>query len=190
MSRASSRCCFWSSPDRHMRRMVEQDVGRHQIGIDIEPDRGALLVLAGLFLELGHAVEPAEPGHAVEDPGELGMLADLALVEDDAAPGIDAAGDIGGGDVAYCPVELARILPGGDRVHVDHAIDALMRVLQPDPVQHRPEIIAEMEIAGRLHAGKDAGGRFHGRRLCRENRPISSAPVDSDRPAVTAAASL
>ena len=131
--------------DRHMRRMVEQNVGRHQIGVDAEPDGRPLLVLAGLLLELRHPLEPAQPGDAIEDPGKLGMLADLALIEDDAALRVDAAGDIGGGDVADRPVELLRI-SHRDRMHVDHAIDAFMRVLQPDPVEHRAEVVAEMEI--------------------------------------------
>ena len=93
--------------DRHMRRLVDQDVGRHQVRIGVEPDRGVLAVLAGLLLELGHAVEPAQAGDAVEHPGELGMLGDLALVEDDVPLGIDAGGDEGGRDLA----DLARRAP-------------------------------------------------------------------------------
>ena len=45
--------------DRHVRRAIDQDVGRHQARIGVKPDRGVLAVLAGLLLELGHAVEPA-----------------------------------------------------------------------------------------------------------------------------------
>ena len=59
--------------DRNMRRLVGENVGRHQVRVGIEADRGVLLVLARLLLELRHPVEPAEPGDAVEDPGELGM---------------------------------------------------------------------------------------------------------------------
>ena len=60
--------------DRHMGRAIDQDVGRHQARIGEQPDRGVLAVLAGLLLELGHAVEPAHAGDAVEHPGELGVL--------------------------------------------------------------------------------------------------------------------
>ena len=63
---------------RHMRRAVDQDVGRHQDRIGEEADRGVLPVLAGLLLELGHAVEPAHAGDAVEHPGELRVLVHLA----------------------------------------------------------------------------------------------------------------
>ena len=106
-------------------------------------------------LNLRHAVEPAQPRHAVEDPGELGVLGDLALVEHDVALGIDAARDEGGRDLANAALELGRILPDGDRVHVDHAIDAVVLLLQRDELDHCAEIVAEMQIAGRLHPGKD-----------------------------------
>jgi hypothetical protein len=46
--------------DRHMRGAIDQNVGGHQVGIGIEADGGVLAVLAGLLLELRHAVEPAE----------------------------------------------------------------------------------------------------------------------------------
>jgi hypothetical protein len=51
----------------------------------------------------------------------------------------------------------------GQRVQVDDAEDAFVIVLQRDPVADRPEIIAEMQIAGRLDAGKNAvHGAWHG----------------------------
>jgi len=46
--------------------VIEQNVGGHQVRIDIEPGRGLLAVLAGLLLELRHAVQPAEARHAIE----------------------------------------------------------------------------------------------------------------------------
>ena len=76
--------------DRHMGRAVEQNVGRHQHRIVVEADRGILAILAGLFLELGHAVEPPDPRHTIEDPRQLGVARNLALVEDDVLLRIDA----------------------------------------------------------------------------------------------------
>ena len=86
--------------DRHVGGAVEQNVGGHQHGIVVEPDRSVLPVLARLLLELGHAVEPAHPGDAIEHPGEFGVFGDAALVEDDVALGVDAAGQERRGDLA------------------------------------------------------------------------------------------
>ncbi len=142
--------------DRHMRRLIAEDVGGHQHRIGIEAEPGHVAVLARLFLELRHPVEPAERRQAAEQPAEFGMRADHALVEDDAAFGVDAGGDIGGGDLARRMAQFGRILRHRHRVQIDDAEDALEIVLQGDPVADRAEIIAEMQIAGRLDAGKDA----------------------------------
>ena len=69
--------------DRHVGGLVDQDVGRLQHRVGVEAERGILAVLARLLLELGHAVDPAEAGHAVEDPGELGVRGHRRLGEDD-----------------------------------------------------------------------------------------------------------
>src|SRR5690606_11129292 len=51
--------------------------------------------------------------------------------------------------------QLGRLLPHRDRVQVDDAVDAVMRVLQLHEAADRAEIVAEMEVAGRLDAGED-----------------------------------
>ena len=140
--------------DRHVRGAVDENVGRHQARIGVEADRDVLAVLAGLFLELGHAVEPAEAGDAIEHPGELGVLGDLALVEDDVFLRVDAAGEERRGHLARRVRQFLRLLPDGDGVHVDDAIDAVVIVLQRHEFRDRAEIIAEVQVAGRLHAGK------------------------------------
>ena len=140
----------------HVGCLVEENVGRHQIGIDVEPDRGVLAVLARLFLELGHAVEPAQARHAVEDPGQLRMGRNLALVENDGTLGIDARGQERRRHLARLRLQLLGILPRGDGVQIDDAVDALIVGLQADEVADGAEIVSEMEIARRLNAGKDA----------------------------------
>ena len=140
----------------HRVRAVGQNVGRHQHGVDVEPDAGVLAVLAGLLLELRHAVEPAHPRHAVQNPRKLRMGAHLALVENNVLLGIDARRDEGRRDLARRFAQVRRVLPDGDRVQIHDAVDAGVRLLQRHELGDGAQIVAEMEIAGRLNAGKNA----------------------------------
>ena len=140
----------------HFVGFVDEDVGRHENGIGVEANRRSFLVLARLLFELGHAVQPADAARAAEYPGQFRVLSHLALVEDDALLRVEPAGEVGRRHVHDRPAEFGGVLPDGDRMHVDHAVDALMRVLHVDPVQHGAEVIAEMQVTGRLHAGKHA----------------------------------
>lgn len=60
--------------DRNMGGAVDHNVGGHQARIGEKTEGGVLAVLSGLVLELGHPVHPADPGDAVEDPGEFSVL--------------------------------------------------------------------------------------------------------------------
>ena len=143
--------------DRHVCRLVDQDVGRHQVWIDVQARTRGIAVLAGLVLELGHAVQPAEAGDAVEDPGEFRVRRHMALHEQGRARRIDARRDIAGRDFAGGAGQLRRFdAICGDGVEIHHAEEALIVLLHPDPIADRTEIVAEMEISGRLDAGQDA----------------------------------
>ncbi len=135
---------------------IHQDVGRHQHRIIVQSDRGGLAVLAGLVLELGHAVEPADSRHAIEDPRQFRVFEHLALVEHDMLFRIDAAGNEGRGDFAGVARQFGRAAPYLDRlrdgVHVDDAIQAVVGFLQFHEIDDRAEVIAEMQIPGRLDA--------------------------------------
>ncbi len=89
------------------------------------------------------------------------MLLHLALVEDDGLPRVQPAGDVGGRHLKDGLVQLGRVLPQGDGVKINHAIDAFMALLQLDPVHHGAKIIAKVQVAGRLHARKNAFGKSH-----------------------------
>ena len=97
--------------DRHMGGAIDQNVGRHQRRIGIEADGGVLAIFAGFLLELRHAVEPAEPGHAIEHPGEFGMLGHLALIEHDVLLGIDPTRDERSGHFADRARQFGGVLP-------------------------------------------------------------------------------
>ena len=140
--------------NRHMRCAINENVGCHQHRIIIQADGRILAILAGFFLELRHAVQPANARYAIEHPRKLGMFGHLALVEDDVFLRIDATGDEGRCHFADIGDKLLGVMRLRDRVHIDDAIDALMALLQLDEFDDGAEIIPEMEIAGRLNAGK------------------------------------
>ena len=141
--------------DRHRGRVIYQDVGRHQVRIHVQPGRGVLAVLAGLVLELRHAVQPADPRHAIEDPAQPHMRRHRRLQEQDVFVRIDATGQQHRGHLPRLPGQFLRLLPLGDRVQIDHAIQALMLLLQRHPVADGAEVIAERGDAGGLDAGQD-----------------------------------
>ena len=85
------------------------------------------------------------------------MARHLALIEHDVARRIDARGDEGCRHLARVAAELVGVLEHGDGVEVDHAIEAVMLGLERHEARDGAEIIAEMQIAGRLHAREDAG---------------------------------
>ena len=61
-----------------------------------------------------------------------------------AQAGVDSGGDVGGRDFARLGGQGPGILPGSDRVEVDHAVQALHLVLQGDELHQRAEIIAQV----------------------------------------------
>ena len=80
-------------PHRHLVRAVREDVGRHQHGVEEQAGGHELALGDGLVAELVHALELAERGDARQQPGELGVLLDVGLAEQDAALGIEAGRD-------------------------------------------------------------------------------------------------
>ena len=149
--------------DRHVGRLVDQDVGRHQHRVGEQADRRVLAVLAGLLLELGHPVEPAHLADAAQHPGELGVRRDVALHEQDRALRVDAGGEQGGGRLAGVAAQLVGVLQRGQGVLVDQAVEAVIGRLQPHPMPDRAQIVAQVDAGGRLDAGKDAA--LHGSAL-------------------------
>ena len=79
------------------------------------------------------------------------MLDDLGLIEEDALFWVEAGRDVGGRDLANGCAQLRRVLPNRDGVQIDDAINAFVRFLHLDPIDHGTEIIAEMQAPGRLH---------------------------------------
>ena len=84
------------------------------------------------------------------------MTGHLALIEHDVLFRIDAAGDERGGDFSGIAGQFSRTAPDrhrlGQRVHVDDAIQAVVRLLQLHKIDDGAEVIPQMQIAGWLDA--------------------------------------
>ena len=98
----------------------------------------------------------------------------LALIEHDVLLRIDAGGEERSRHLAGVVLQLARVLPDRDGVQVDDAEQAIVVVLQLHEALDGAEIVAEMEIAGRLDAGKNArDGRVHHCRILKGGGAIA-----------------
>ena len=102
--------------DRHMGRLIKQNIGRHEIGVDVKPDRGFFAILAGFFLKLRHPIEPAHARHAIQHPCQFGMLRHLRLVKDNMVFRIDPGGNKSGRHFARIGGQFGRVLEHGNGV--------------------------------------------------------------------------
>ena len=134
------------------------------------PDAGPVGALLGrLVLELGHPAGLAEAGDAAQHPGQLGVLGHLGLHEQRAPLRVEPDREqLGGRDPGALP-QHRRVVPGRDRVQVDHAVEGVVGLLHGHPVAHRAEVVAEVErVGGRLDAGEHPGAARRERRTCRQ----------------------
>ena len=136
--------------------LVEQDIGGHEHGIGKQARGDIICMLLRFHFELRHARQLAELRIAAQHPRKLRMLRHVGLDEHDVLLRIEAAGDILRELLQTSAAQIGRNLPDGNGVHIDDTIDALIFVLQCDPVFDRPHIRAERQIAAGLDAGKDA----------------------------------
>ncbi len=181
ISRISSTCWRWSSPTGTSVAPVGEHVGGHQHRVEEERRRDQLALLRRLLLELVHAVEVAVGGDRREQPGQLGVLADVGLAEEDAALGVEAGGEQDRGRVVEALAQLGRVVGDRDRVQVDDAEDRrVAAVLALDVLADRADVVAEVLAAGRLDAGEDA--RCMRRSLCGRRAQAASAVGLRSRP--------
>ena len=142
---------------RHMRGVINQNIRRHQRGIAEKAKRHVLRVLAGLVLELRHALHPAHSGDAGKDPAKLRMFRHLALIDQYGFFGADAGSDKPGCQFAGVPAQICGVLPDRDRMQVNHAINGLkVFFLHLHETLDSTKVIAERQAARRLDAGKYA----------------------------------
>ena len=144
---------------RHDAGLVEQDIGGHQHRV-LQQAVAHRFLLGGLGFVLRHALQPAHRRDAGEHPGQLGVRRHRRLHHDGAGLGIDAGRQVERGDLVDLGAQLGGLLVDRDGVQIDDAEDALVVVLDAHPILERAQVIADVQISGRLHAGEDSC--FHG----------------------------
>ena len=78
----------------------------------------------------------------------------LGLDKQDAALGVDAAGDELGEQLQGVVTEGRRVLADGDGVLIHHAVDAVAVILVGRPVPECPHIVAQSDVAAGLNAAE------------------------------------
>ena len=139
---------------RDGRGVVEEDVGRHQCGVGEERDACRLLSLS-LVLELRHPPQLAHGDRALQQPGQSGVLGDVALDEEGATVGIEPDGQQVQGRIERVGAQVGRLDLRGEGMEVDHAVEGVVAVLEGNPVPEGPEVVPQREVAGRRNAGED-----------------------------------
>ena len=136
--------------------LVQQDVRRHEDRVVEQPDADDFVTCA-LVLELRHPAGLAIAGEAAQHPGQLGVLADVALHEERAALGVHATGEVLRRGDPGAPAQLLGVGLDRQRMQVDDAVEGVVGLLERHPLHQRPEVVPEMQaVGGRLHAREDA----------------------------------
>ncbi len=121
----------------------------------------AIQVLARFRFELRHPVQPADRCEALHDPAGLGMLAHVRLHEKFAVAQIQPGGQVDCRELAGAVMQLFRVDGQGDGVQIDDTEDVVVLRLGLRPVAQRAQVVAQVQVACRLDAGKDPF--LHGR---------------------------
>ena len=144
--------------DRHLVGVVQQDVGGLQRRVGEQPGRDEVAFALGrLVLELGHPAELAERHGALHHPASWLCCTHVALHEDGGHVGVEADREQHRRQPQRGLADHARRLGDGEGMEVDDAVERVALVLAVDPVAQRPQVVAEMDVAGGLDARQDAG---------------------------------
>ena len=144
---------------RHQARLVGEDVRalQQRVSKKSEGREIALLELLLLVLEARDALQPTERSDHREQDVQLRVLGDARLDEKGRIARVDARSQPVDDHVPHVLADdLGVVVVGGQRVPVRHEEEALVLVLQPDPVLEHPVVVPEVELPGGPHPGEDA----------------------------------
>ena len=89
------------------------------------------------------------------------MLADVTLDEEGGSGRVNAGCEVLRGSGPGAVTQRGRCHLDGERVQVHHGVERVVRLLHLYPVDQGPEVVAQVQRAGRLHAREQtrlAGG--------------------------------
>ena len=124
-------------------------------------------MLFGLIFELGHTAELSELGEAAQHPAQFRMLMHMTLDEQDVFLGVQAAGDVLRQLLQGAAAQGRGVLAHGDGVHIHDAVQAVIVVLQGDPVLDRAHIRTQGQIAAGLNSAQYPLFLVHRKHLAR-----------------------
>src|SRR5690606_4999585 len=131
--------------------LIEQNVCRHQYGINAKPHTGTFpTTLLRLIFELRHSLKFAHSRYAGKYPREFSVLVDVGLDEDRRFFGVNTCRKVYASEIERRLTQGCRILRERDRMKVDNAVVRLVIILQSDPILQSSEVIPQMKPPGRL----------------------------------------
>ena len=122
--------------------------------------------LGRLVLELGHPRQLAEADGALHHPRQLGVLGDVALHEHRRHVGVETDGEEHRRQLHGALADDAGLVGHREGVEVDDAVEGVVLVLAADPLPQRPQVVAEVDVTGGLHARQDTGHVEHSTDEC------------------------
>src|SRR5271166_3839314 len=131
---------------------LQQRVAQESVGSEIL----VLYVFALLFITR-NAFQPSQRCNHTEEQMQFSMLRHMRLNKQRAALGIEARRKVVDHDFERTLLNIAGVgVIRGERVPISEEKEAIVFVLQLDPIAQGPDIIAEMQFASRAHAAQDA----------------------------------
>ena len=112
-------------------------------------------VLGGLVLELGHSGQFAKLRITAQNPTQFCMSSDMALNEQNRLFQINAACQQQCICLQGVLPQLCRILPNGNRMHINNTVYTAIFILQWPPVPDCTDIVAQCKCTSRLNAAEN-----------------------------------
>jgi hypothetical protein len=139
---------------------IQQDVRGLQHGV-VEESRHHTLLSLRFVLELRLPLQLSDGRNGVEDPRELGVLRHVRLDEHGTFLRVEAGREQRDRHIDRAAAEIRWLVRHGDGVVVDDAEDAFVAMLKLDPILHRPEVVADVQLPRRLNSAENS--RHHGK---------------------------